>query len=48
MAEPWKDYIPTYKQDNAKGYHQYIDKLAKALSEVLEKSNGTKNNRKAV
>ena len=40
MPEPWKDYIPTYKQDNAKGYNRYTDKLAKALNGVITGEGG--------
>ena len=36
--EPWKDFIPSYKQDNAKGYNRYTDKLAGALNETMQKT----------
>ena len=42
MAEPWVDYIPPYKQDNAKGYNRYVDKLAQALDTVVKNGTGTK------
>lgn len=29
---PWEDYVPSYIEDNAKGYRKYVDKLAQYLN----------------